>query len=226
MSEKGHWETIYGTKPADAVSWYQPSARRSLSMIRRVAPDLASPIIDVGGGASVLVDELLASGYTDLTVMDLSGAALNVARSRLGEARARVHWIEGDVRTAPLDAARYAVWHDRAVFHFLTEPDDRSAYIAQVARAVRPGGYVLVATFAEDGPTRCSGLPVARYSAEGLHDVFGPSFTLVSSEHEEHETPTGTRQSFVYCLCRWSGEPPSAPPAALPGRAAVRIDDA
>ena len=102
------------------------------------------------------------------------------------------------------------MWHDRAVFHFLTEPGDRAASVAQVARSVRPGGYVLVATFAEDGPTRCSGLPVTRYSADGLHDEFGPSFTPVSSEREEHETPMGTRQSFVYCLCRWSGEGASA----------------
>ena len=205
MDEKRHWETVYETKPTDAVSWFQSTAERSLALIRRVAPDLDAPIIDVGGGASVLVDDLLRSGYRDLTVLDLAGSALAVARARLGEAAAHVHWIEGDVRSVPLAKSRYAVWHDRAVFHFLTDASDRAAYVEQVRRAVRPGGFVLVATFAEDGPTRCSGLPVARYSADALHDEFGDEFQLLSSEREEHTTPSGARQSFVYCLCRWEG---------------------
>jgi hypothetical protein len=171
-------------------------------MIRAAAPDLASPIIDVGGGASVLVDELLTAGYTDLTVMDLAGTALAVALSRLGARADEVHWLEADVRQVALPAAHYADWHDRAVFHFLTEPGDRAAYVAQVERSVRSGGHMLVATFAEDGPTRCSGLPVARYSAAALHDEFGPAFELVSSAREQHVTPTGERQAFTYCLCR------------------------
>ena len=206
MSEKQHWESVYETKPADTVSWFQPSADRSRALIQRVAPELDAPIIDVGGGASVLVDDLLRLGYRNVTVLDLAASALDIARARLGASAAKVTWIEGDVRTAALPASTYAVWHDRAVFHFLTEAADRAAYVAQVRRAVRPGGYVIVATFAEDGPTRCSGLPVARYSAESLHDEFGGAFELMSTEREQHETPMGTQQAFIYCLCRMAGD--------------------
>ena len=202
MDTKSHWESVYETKPADAVSWFQPTAERSLALIRRIAPDLASPIIDVGGGASVLVDELLRAGYRDVTVLDLASTALSVAQKRLGADAARVQWLEGDVRTVSLPDAHYGVWHDRAVFHFLTDAADRAAYVRQVGRAVRPGGFVLVATFAEDGPTRCSGLPVARYSADALHDEFGSAFELVASEREIHHTPMGAEQAFIYCLCR------------------------
>jgi SAM-dependent methyltransferase len=205
MDEKQHWERVYATKPAAAVSWFQPTAERSLAMIRRVAPCLDSPIIDVGGGASVLVDDLVRLGYSKLTVLDLAGGALDSARARLGRAAAGVHWLEADVRSADLEAGAYAVWHDRAVFHFLTDPADRAAYVAQVRRSVQPGGFVMVATFAEDGPAKCSGLPVMRYTAEELHDEFGAAFELVVTEREIHATPTGTRQAFVYCLCRWPG---------------------
>ena len=206
MSEKQHWETVYETKAPDAVSWFQPSADRSRALIQRVAPDFAAPIIDVGGGASVLVDNLLRLGYRNLTVLDLAGSALDIARARLGPAASAVRWIEGDVRSVALPGSTYAVWHDRAVFHFLTDSADRERYVAQVQRSVRPGGYVIVATFAQDGPTKCSGLPVARYSAESLHHEFGGGFELVASEHESHETPMGTQQAFIYCLCRMTGE--------------------
>lgn len=209
MDDKAHWETVYESKPADSVSWFQPSAERSRELIRRVAPGLDAPIIDIGGGASILVDELLRLGYRDLTVLDLAGNALALARQRLGVAAAAVHWIEADVRTAPLPSGHYAVWHDRAVFHFLTDAADRAAYVAQVRRAVRPGGFALIATFAEDGPAKCSGLPVARYSPEALHGQFGDAFELVSSEREIHETPSGTQQAFIYCLCRFGGRPVS-----------------
>lgn len=207
MDDRRHWEAVYETKAPDAVSWFQPNAERSLAMIRRVAPAADAAVIDVGGGASVLVDDLLSAGYQNLTVLDLAGSALKVAQARLGSAAAGVKWIEADVRTAPLPEGGYAVWHDRAVFHFLTDPADRAAYVRQVQRAVRPGGYVLVATFAEDGPTRCSGLPVARYSPDALHREFGGEFELLTSERESHATPMGTEQSFIYCLCRWSGSP-------------------
>lgn len=204
MDEKSHWESVYATKRSDAVSWYQPSARRSLELIERVAPDRDAPIIDVGGGASVLVDELLHAGYRDVTVLDIASRALTVARTRLGGAADRVHWLEADVRTATLQPAHYAVWHDRAVFHFLVNAADRAEYVAQVERAVCPGGFVVIATFAEDGPTSCSGLPVARYSPESLRDVLGDAFELVASERESHETPWGVRQSFVYCIFRFT----------------------
>jgi SAM-dependent methyltransferase len=202
MQHKSHWENVYEAKSPEAVSWYQRHAARSLALIRAVADDPRGPIIDVGGGASVLVDELLDAGYEDVTVLDLAGAALAIAWAWLGARADRVRWLEADVRTVALPAAHYAVWHDRAVFHFLTDPADRAAYVAQVERSVRAGGYVLVATFADDGPTHCSGLPVERYSSGSLHRTFGSAFDLVSSAREDHVTPAGAHQSFVYCLCR------------------------
>ena len=202
MDQKKHWETIYQTKDVHTVGWFQVDARESLDLITRYAPDRTAPIIDVGGGASVLVDDLLSAGYTDLTVLDVSETALEISRQRLGDAAARVKWIVADVRDAPLPERRFTIWHDRAVFHFLTDATDRQAYVEQVQRTVRPGGYVLIATFAEDGPKTCSGLPVVRYSAESLHSEFGPAFRIVTSEHEDHHTPAGREQSFLYCLCR------------------------
>lgn len=199
---KRHWEDVYGAKKPTEVSWYQPHARRSLSLIQRVAPDRSSPIIDVGGGASTLVDDLLAAGYRDVTVLDLSGAALAAARARLGPDAERVRWLDVDLLGFEFPEAAYAVWHDRAVFHFLTDPGARARYVAQVRRAVRPGGFVLVATFATDGPERCSGLEVERYSPESLHAEFGTPFQLTASEREEHATPQGAKQTFIYCLCR------------------------
>jgi SAM-dependent methyltransferase len=148
------------------------------------------------------VDRLLQSGYSDLTVLDVSPAALDEARARLGDMAPRVRWVADDVLTAPLPEAAFDLWHDRAVFHFLTDSKDRAAYIAQVRRALRPHAYAVVATFADDGPTRCSGLPVARYSAEMLHAEFGPAFQLVDSAREQHVTPAGVAQSFVYCSFR------------------------
>jgi len=199
---KAHWEHVYQTKRVDEVSWFQRQATVSLELIRRAAPEPTARIIDVGGGASTLVDGLLNAGYSNVTVLDISAKALGEARTRLDEAASRVHWMEADVLTAALPESQFDLWHDRAVFHFLTQQNDRAAYINQVRRAVRPGGHVLVATFAEDGPTSCSGLSVARYSAASLHETFGSEFQFVASVREEHRTPGGARQSFVYCLCR------------------------
>lgn len=204
MPDKAHWEKVYGSRAIDAVSWYQEHAERSLDLIRKLGIAKSDPIIDVGGGASVLADDLLADAYTDLTVLDLSGAALTAARTRLGARGASVQWMEGDVTRAELPQGRYALWHDRAVFHFLTTPEQRDAYVRQVLHAVRPGGHVIVATFAEDGPTECSGLPVMRYDADGLHSEFGAPFELLGHEREEHVTPAGRVQSFLYCFCRRS----------------------
>lgn len=205
MTGREHWERIYRTTAAFDVSWYQSTPAISLDLIRRVAPDLDARIIDVGGGASTLVDALLDDGYRNVTVLDLAGAALAVARQRLGERAARVTWIESDVLTAPLAARSYAVWHDRAVFHFLTDPRDRERYVARAHDAVRPNGHVIVASFAPDGPARCSGLDVVRYSPETMHAQFGSAFRLLESVGEEHHTPSGATQSFVYCLCRVTG---------------------
>jgi SAM-dependent methyltransferase len=202
MDPKSHWEGIYRTKLPTQVSWYQRHARRSLDLIRRVSPPPDGAIIDVGGGASTLIDDLLDTGYDDLTVLDLSATALAIARARLGTRANTVRWVEADILNASLPKTGYSVWHDRAVFHFLTAPADRARYVAQVRQAVRVGGFALVATFADDGPTRCSGLEVTRYSPEALHAEFGAPFQLMASEREEHVTPAGVRQAFIYCLCR------------------------
>lgn len=205
MQRKDHWENIYSTRATDAVSWFQQRADYSLRFIRATGVDPSAAIIDVGGGASVLVDDLLAEGYRKVTVLDLSGAALAAARRRLGAAAERVGWIEADVTKAALPLHGYDVWHDRAVFHFLTDPADRAAYVAQVLRAVKPGGHVIVASFAEDGPEKCSGLPVMRYSPDGMHAQFGDAFILEGHEKEAHQTPGGAVQQFVYCYCRKAG---------------------
>jgi len=202
MQSKEHWEKVYETKPSDTVSWFQEHAEQSLRLIRGTGLPLSASIIDVGGGASTLVDDLLASGYQSLTVLDLSHAALASAQSRLGAKAGSVHWLEANITTADLPVHAYDIWHDRAVFHFLTAPTDRQAYIGHVLRAVKPGGHVIVATFAEDGPTQCSGLPVMRYSADGLHAEFGAPFKLICQEKEAHHTPSGMVQKFVYCYCR------------------------
>jgi SAM-dependent methyltransferase len=205
MDRTRHWQTIYETKAADEVSWYQPEALLSLELIRRVTPDLDAPIIDVGGGASTLVDGLLDAGYRAVTVLDLAPAALERASARLGQRAAGVRWVAGDVLEAPLLKGAYAVWHDRAVFHFLTEAADRARYVVQAQRAVRPGGHVIVASFGPEGPERCSGLEVVRYTPEAMHAEFGADFRLLDSTREEHRTPWGSTQAFVYCLCRVEG---------------------
>jgi ubiquinone/menaquinone biosynthesis C-methylase UbiE len=202
---KQHWETVYSSKPSDAVSWYQPHADRSLQLIQATGLGPQAKVIDVGGGASTLVDDLLLHGYQDVSVMDLSASALAVARARQAPMEARVQWLVADVTTAELPAHAFDVWHDRAVFHFLTRAEDRQAYVAQVLRSVKPGGHVIVATFADDGPLQCSGLPVMRYAPEGLHAEFGEPFTLVAHQREAHTTPFGTVQQFVYCYCRAPG---------------------
>lgn len=202
MESKNHWEKIYATKGATEVSWYQEHARLSLKLIRDAGVSLSAPIIDVGGGASTFVDDLLANGYTNITVLDLSGAALAAAKSRLGSRASDVHWLEENVVKSKLPAGAFDVWHDRAVFHFLATEQERHAYVRAVLRAVKPGGIVIVATFAEDGPTQCSGLPVMRYSASELHAEFGEPFLLLGHQRESHYTPSGSEQKFVYCFCR------------------------
>jgi ubiquinone/menaquinone biosynthesis C-methylase UbiE len=205
MHSKDHWEKVYTTKATSAVSWFQPHADLSLGLIVATGVGRDASIIDVGGGASTLADDLLANGFTNVSVLDLSAAALAAARERLGSRAADVRWIEADITGADLPANQYDVWHDRAVFHFLTSPEDRAAYVKTVFRSVKPGGYVIVATFAEDGPDHCSGLPVMRYRAGELHAEFGESFTLLDHRKEAHHTPSGTVQQFVYCYCRRVG---------------------
>jgi 2-polyprenyl-3-methyl-5-hydroxy-6-metoxy-1,4-benzoquinol methylase len=204
MDPRNHWQHIYETRKPTEVSWYQPAARLSIDLIRRVAPGHGAAIIDVGGGASTLVDGLLAEGYDDVTVLDVSSAALAQASERLGPSAARVTWLEASILDATLTPSGYDVWHDRAVFHFLTDVADRRRYVEQVRSAVRVGGYVMVATFAADGPTKCSGLDVVRYAPQELHGQFGSDFQLLESVRDEHRTPAGSVQPFIYCMCRVS----------------------
>lgn len=202
MHSKDHWERVYTTREPGAISWFQEHADRSLALIRATGLGADASIIDVGGGVSTLVDDLLGQGFRNLTVLDLSGAALATARRRLGERAFSAHWMEADVTKVKLPAHAYDIWHDRAVFHFLTAPDVRAAYVRAVVQAVKPGGHVIVGTFAEDGPTQCSGLPVMRYRAAELHAEFGEGFLLVHCEKEAHRTPSGAVQQFIYCYCR------------------------
>lgn len=194
---QNHWNRVYTTKATDAVSWYQTQPRNSLELI--AAANLASdaPIIDVGGGASVLVDCLLDAGHTALCVLDISGAALDAARKRLRARAGSARWIEADVREFE-PPQRYDLWHDRAAFHFLTDAGDRAAYVATVRRSLNPRGHVIIATFALDGPARCSGLDVAHYDAASLHAEFGAEFELLDSRREMHTTPNGSEQSFTW----------------------------
>lgn len=201
MESVSHWERVYETNSPDTVSWSQPHADLSLDLIQRIGAGPATRVIDVGGGASTLVDDLLANGVGDVTVLDISPAALGLAQRRLGARAGRVHWIAGDITRVELEPAAYDIWHDRAVFHFRTEPADRAAYVAQVRRAVRPDGHVIVAAFGPVGPTHCSGLPVVRYEPRDLHAQFGGDFELLDQLSEAHHTPSGAIQQFVYCHC-------------------------
>ena len=202
MDVETHWETIYKTKPADAVSWYRPHLEFSLGLIERAAASSAAAIIDVGGGESTLVDDLVRRGFHNVTVFDISATALDATQKRLGQAAEQVLWISGDVTKVSLPRHSFDVWHDRAVFHFLTADEDRGAYVRNVLNAMRPGGFVIVSTFGPEGPTRCSGLEVMRYDAEALHRQFGAGFRLVESSKELHYTPWGAAQQFLYCYCR------------------------
>lgn len=205
MEPKDHWENVYTTKNAAEVSWFQEHAHLSLKFIEAAHLPKSSSIIDIGGGASTLVDDLLDRHYTHLTVLDLSSAALNTAKSRLGKRADGVSWVEANILDATLPRHAFDIWHDRAVFHFLTTEAQRRAYVQKVMHAVKAGGLVLIATFAEDGPTKCSGLPVMRYSAAQLHAEFGEHFLMLDKEKETHVTPGGNEQKFVYCLCRKVG---------------------
>lgn len=201
MDVQAHWENIYGKKAPAAVSWYRPHLERSLELIEKAAPAHSAGIIDVGGGESTLVDDLVARGYHNITVLDISQTAIDVTRKRLSTSQ-NIHWLVGDVTTVELESRTYDVWHDRAVFHFLTATDARTAYVRQVAKTVKPGGHVIVSTFGPEGPSKCSGLEVVRYDAESLHKEFGISFHLLGSSTELHKTPFGTTQQFLYCMCR------------------------
>lgn len=203
MDVREHWQKIYRTKAPDAVSWFRAHLEISIGLIERAAPDRSASIVDIGGGESTLVDDLVERGYRDIAVLDISPKALEVSQRRLGPAAEQIRWLAADI-TQPgiLPRASYDVWHDRAVFHFLTEGNDRTAYVQNVMATVKPGGHVIVSTFGPAGPTTCSGLTVRRYDAGSLHGEFGPRFRLIESSEELHTTPFGTTQQFLYCYCR------------------------
>jgi len=199
-----HWDNVYATKGEAEVSWFQDSPAISRDMIRAACPDHGAAIIDIGGGASRLVDHLLQDGYRNLTVLDLSANALEAARKRIGANASTVGWIVADA-TAWQPMKTYDVWHDRAAFHFLTDPRDRAAYVERLRSAVAPGGQVIIATFAPDGPEKCSGLPVQRHDSASLSAELGPEFELVETRSEVHHTPWNSTQAFQFSRFRRRG---------------------
>lgn len=201
VERQAHWENVYQTKREGEVSWFQDSPSISLDLIRATGVRPDASIIDIGGGASRLPDALLEAGFSSITVLDLSEKAMHVSQARLGERGANVKWIVADVTTwQPPEV--YDVWHDRAAFHFLTDPKDQAAYAERVSRALCPGGHVIIGTFAPDGPERCSGLPIVRHDAGSLGTILGPSFALTETRGHEHRTPAGAIQRFQFSRFR------------------------
>jgi SAM-dependent methyltransferase len=201
-ARREHWDAIYKQRGEGGVSWFQEVPRRSLELITRYAPPPAQ-IIDVGGGASRLVDGLLCAGYSEITVADVSPVALALSRERLQDLAGQVDWIEADITGSPA-LPETDLWHDRAVFHFLTDEGDRRGYVELAARTVRPGGTLVIATFALDGPEQCSGLPVQRSGPQDLVAALAPHFTLLEAQREQHATPGGAVQAFTYAVFRRS----------------------
>jgi 2-polyprenyl-3-methyl-5-hydroxy-6-metoxy-1,4-benzoquinol methylase len=202
MSDRqANWQAVYSTKTEDQVSWFQETPSLSLELIKLTEAKQNSAIIDIGGGASRLVDVLLRDGFRDLTVLDLSSAALAAARTRIGADATVVDWIVADV-TAWAPGRQYDIWHDRAAFHFLVDPADQAAYVDRLRSALRPAGHVIIGTFALDGPEKCSGLPVQRYDATRLQKVLGNGFILVEERNETHATPWGSTQQFQFVILR------------------------
>jgi SAM-dependent methyltransferase len=199
MDAESHWEHIYQTKSPEETSWYVPHLQLSLDWILEAAPDRSSRIIDMGGGRSTLVDDLLERQYTALTIVDISAAALALSQKRLGQKAKQVNWLLADATTIALPKNSFDVWHDRAVFHFLTDLEERRAYTSRLTASLRSGGHLIIATFGPEGPVRCSGLPTVRYDSESLQAELGPRFRLAKSSIVEHETPFGTSQQFLYC---------------------------
>lgn len=199
---KTHWENIYAVKAPTEVSWYREHLDNSLKMILQTKTAKSGTIIDIGGGSSTLVDDLFKKGFSNLSVLDISANAIETSRERLGKRAEKVEWIVADITNVSLPENYYDVWHDRAVFHFLTETEDRKKYVELVMRSLKVGGHIIVASFGLNGPAKCSGLDVVRYSPETMRDEFGKHFKLVKSLNETHHTPFGTTQEFIYCYCR------------------------
>lgn len=200
IKPQAHWDAVYSANDPSLVSWFQACPEISLKLISESGISAGEEIIDVGGGTSVLADYLLEAGYSRITVLDISSRAIEISKKRLGSRASLVSWKTGDLLTASLDRHRYGLWHDRAVFHFLIDPADRRRYGEQLRHALRPRGHAIIATFADDGPPRCSGLEVCRYSSEGLAAELGSGFLFLGHRFEDHRTPNGSVQKFVYCL--------------------------
>ena len=208
MTRHQHWQNIHTTKPAGEVSWFAPHLDASLQLIDHIALPTSADIIDIGTGQSTLPDDLLIRGYRNLTLLDISPAALEATRQRLAARAHSIQFLADDITTATLPPAHYDLWHDRAVFHFLITPEDRAAYRQRLHHALKPGGHILLATFGPQGPTRCSNLDIVRYDAPTLQRELGSAFQLVESATHLHQTPAGTTQQFLYCHFRFSEPTP------------------
>lgn len=200
MKKAEHWEEIYTTLAANSVGWYAPHLETSLKWIDELKLAAEDPIIDVGGGASTLVDDLLASGHRKLTVLDLSERAIHLSKERLGKLSSSVTWLHGDVTETELLPQHYSLWHDRAVFHFLIELEMQQKYRDAILKALNKGGYFIIGAFTTNAPPQCSGLPVQRYTSDTLSTAFGKEFELKRHKNEIHKTPSGIEQAYVYCL--------------------------
>ncbi len=199
MSKEDHWVRVYSTKPTERLGWYKPHLQTSLTWIRELGLAMDAPIIDVGGGASTLVDDLLEAGYRSITVLDISAQALSLVQARLGEKAELVKWLHGDITELELAPHYYQLWHDRAVFHFLTTPEQQRKYRDALLKSLQPAGHLIIGTFAPEAPPRCSGLPVQRYTPEQLQSTLGEEFELRRHHKELHVTPGGVEQMYLYC---------------------------
>lgn len=199
MSQENHWENVYSSKPSQKLGWYKPHLQPSLTWIKELSLGTDATIIDVGGGASTLVDDLLDAGYRSITVLDISETALSSAKARLGKKVELVTWLTGDITSIDLPTHQYELWHDRAAFHFLTELDQQRRYRDKLLKALKPSGHLIIGTFAPEAPPKCSGLPVQRYSREQLGNSLGSEFELVRYQKEQHVTPGGVKQMYLYC---------------------------
>ena len=205
MSKKDHWEQVYKTRSIDRVGWYKSHLQTSLTWIKELDLAKDDPVIDVGGGASTLVDDLLESGFKSISVLDISDEALSLVKERLGKKKDLITWLTGDVTTFDFQPNSYELWHDRAVFHFLTTHEQQQKYRDNLLKALKAGGNLVVGTFAPEAPPMCSGLPIQRYSAEQLENTLGIEFKLKRHHKEMHITPGGVEQMYLYCLFRKTG---------------------
>ncbi|MGV7235009.1 MAG: class I SAM-dependent methyltransferase [Nitrosomonadaceae bacterium] len=200
MNDAEHWEAIYTSKSADQVGWYSLHLETSMRWIAELKLAPKDPIIDIGGGASTLVDDLLGSGHKDLSVLDLSEKAIHLTKERLGKASRSVTWLQGNVTEIELPSQHFKLWHDRAVFHFLVDPEIQQMYRDVVLKTVMKGGYFIIGTFTTNAPPQCSGLPVQRHTPDTLSNTFGKELELKQYNKEIHKTPSGIEQAYVYCL--------------------------